>query len=232
MINVRKSADRGHAHHGWLKSAHTFSFADYYDSSHMGFRVLRVINEDLIQGGKGFGMHGHRDMEILTYMLSGSLEHKDSMGNSEIIRPGEIQRMSAGTGVRHSEWNGSDSETAHLLQIWLLPEQNNLEPSYEQKSFEDQLNLKSHVLLASPNREEQSVKIHQDIRLWASRSPSGAPIEIVSSPHRHFWIQVAKGSLSVLGIKLETGDGAAISNQTQLKIEPQSASEFLIFDLP
>lgn len=238
MIQIRKSKERGHASHGWLDSYHTFSFADYYDPQYMGFRVLRVINEDRIEGGQGFPTHPHRDMEIITYVTEGALEHQDSLGNRGVIRPGDVQRMSAGTGIHHSEFNHEKSATTGLLQIWILPDKAGHESSYEQVNFTSQLDSKDLVLVASPNGQEGSVMLHQDMRLYAARWASPRAIEFKTSAGRYAWVQVVKGNVDVVigdgsVHVLSAGDGAAIANETALKIQSSNGgSEFLLFDLP
>ncbi len=233
MIQIRKSKDRGHANHGWLEAKHSFSFADYYDPDHMGFRVLRVINEDKVKGGQGFGTHPHRDMEIVTYLLSGALEHKDSMGTGAVIQPGELQYMSAGSGVLHSEFNHSKTETAHLLQIWLLPNIKGASPAYDQRHFSATEKMGKLKLVVSPDGADGSIRIRQDTRIYASILPVGKETSLKLGKDRHAWIQVARGNISVNGKSLEAGDGAAISDETQLEIKAtDSESELLVFDLP
>jgi redox-sensitive bicupin YhaK (pirin superfamily) len=231
MINVRKSQSRGHANHGWLDSYHTFSFSSYYDPQHIGFRSLRVINEDWIQPTMGFGTHGHRDMEIITYVLDGALEHKDSIGNGSIIRPGEVQRMSAGTGIQHSEFNHSASEAAHLLQIWILPDTQGLPPSYEQKDFAPAQRPGQLVLVAAPDGRDGAVTVHQDMALYAGVLPQGSVVSYALQPQRYAWLQVARGAVDVNGVELETGDGAAVSGETLLKLQAAIDVEVLLFDL-
>jgi redox-sensitive bicupin YhaK (pirin superfamily) len=231
MINIRRSNERGHANHGWLDTHFSFSFADYYDPNFMGFRNLRVINEDFIEPAQGFPKHGHRDMEIITYMISGELSHRDSMGNGETIRPNEVQRMTAGTGVLHSEYS-SPTDKTHLLQIWILPEKKNLQPSYEQKEFgleEKQGNLR---LIASRGGDDGSVHINQDVKVFASVLKSGEQVERELEDGRHAWIQLIRGSIDVNGEKLEAGDGAAVSDEKVLTIQAlDDDTEFLLFDL-
>lgn len=230
MIRIRKAAERGHFDHGWLDTCHTFSFGDFYDPAHMGFRSLRVINDDRVRPGQGFGMHGHRDMEIVTYVLDGALQHKDSLGNGSIIKAGELQRMTAGTGVRHSEFNPSDKETVHLYQIWLLPKRNGLEPSYEELALgEDQRG--QFRLVASPDGVDGSMTIHQDARLYlASLLPGeGVAHEIVRG--RAAWLQVLRGSVNVLGNDLTAGDGVAVTDENAISVQATAASEVLLFDL-
>ncbi len=232
MIQVRKSGDRGHANHGWLKAKHSFSFADYYDPKNMGFSILRVINEDRITGGNGFGAHPHRDMEIITYIIDGALAHKDSMGNAAVIRPGEVQTMSAGTGVRHSEYNELQDQETHLLQIWLLPKQMNVKPSYGQKAFEKVLNEKDVVLVVSPDGREGSIAMNLEADLYASKLKEGKQLEFKLKPGRSAWVQIIAGELTLNSDKLSAGDGAAISDESLLKIESKKDSHFLYFDLP
>jgi quercetin 2,3-dioxygenase len=228
MIQIRHRDERGHFDHGWLNTYHTFSFDRYFDPRYMGFRVLRVINEDRVAPGRGFGTHPHRDMEIITYILEGALEHKDSMGTGSIIHPGEIQRMSAGTGVTHSEFNPSKEEPVHLLQIWILPEAKGIEPSYEQKEFSrDDLRGKLR-LIAARAPEQGAVKIHQDVRLFATIL-DGETVKHRLATDRFAWIQVARGAIELNGMKLQAGDGAAVSESSSLEIS--GSGEALIFDL-
>lgn len=232
MITLRKSLDRGHANHGWLDSYHTFSFADYYDPNHMNCSVLRVINEDKIDAGTGFGTHGHQEMEIITYIIEGALEHKDSMGNQTIIKPGEVQRMSAGTGIKHSEYNPSIDLPVHLLQIWLLPEKKAITPSYDQKSFTEALLTNKLVLVASKDGLENSVSINQDVKMYACRSKISGVEKLTITPNRTFWIQLIKGSLSANDLQMKPGDGATFKNEEFMQLLWQPESEFIIFDLP
>jgi redox-sensitive bicupin YhaK (pirin superfamily) len=231
MLNVRKATDRGHAQHGWLDSFHTFSFADYYDPKHMGFRALRVINEDRVQPAQGFGRHSHRDMEIVTYVIEGALAHQDSLGNGSVIRPGDVQRMSAGRGISHSEYNHSDSELVHFLQIWLLPEQAGLPPSYEQKHFAESERAGRLRLVASRDAREGSVRLHQDVALYAGLLAAAEKASLALAPGRHAWVQVVRGALDVDGTTLEAGDGAALSGSPRLDLVARKASELLVFDL-
>lgn len=231
MITIRKAEDRGHANHGWLDSYHTFSFANYYDPSYMGFRSLRVINEDRVSAGKGFGMHGHRDMEIITYVLEGSLEHKDSIGTGSVIKPGEVQRMSAGTGIMHSEFNHSKTDSVHLLQIWLLPEKQGLSASYEQRDFFPAKKPGKLHLVAAKDGREGALTVHQDVDLYAAVLEPNQGVSYTLKPQRHAWIQVARGPISLNGLLLEKGDGAAISEETEIVIEATTDAEFLLFDL-
>lgn len=230
MITIRKSSDRGGANHGWLDTKHTFSFSDYQDPQHMGFRSLRVINEDRIVPGAGFPKHSHRDMEIVSYVLQGALEHSDSMGTGSIIRPGDVQRMSAGTGVAHSEYNHSKTEGARFLQIWILPETKGSPPGYEQKSFANDRDNKLR-LVASRNGEDGSVTVAQNMRLWASVLQPNVQLTHEPGSYKFGWIQVANGSVDVNGQRLDQGDGAAISDESRLTIKALSAAELLVFDL-
>ena len=231
MINIRRSKERGHANLGWLDTNFTFSFADYYDPQFMGFRDLRVINEDRIEPAQGFPKHGHRDMEIITYVISGELSHQDSMGNGETVRPHEVQRMTAGTGVLHSEYS-SETDKTHLLQIWILPEKKNLQPGYEQKIFAPEEKQGKLRLVASRGGDDGSVHINQDVSLYASILKSGEEVSHGLAERRHAWIQLISGSLEINGEILNAGDGAAISEETGLKIKSLAeSSEFLLFDL-
>jgi redox-sensitive bicupin YhaK (pirin superfamily) len=231
MITIRKAQDRGHFDHGWLDTYHTFSFADYYDPAHMGFRNLRVINEDRVIPARGFGTHPHRDMEIVTYVLEGSLEHRDSMGNGSVIRPGEVQRMSAGTGITHSEFNASKTDRVHLLQIWLLPAERGIRPEYEQKEFPPAELDGRFRLVASPDGRNGSVAIHTDAALYAGRFGAKVTGELPLGTARHAWVQVARGTVRVNGHELTAGDGAAFSEEPSVLIEGIEASELLVFDL-
>jgi redox-sensitive bicupin YhaK (pirin superfamily) len=231
MITIRKNEQRGHADHGWLDTYHTFSFANYYDPHHMGFRDLRVINEDRVKGGGGFGTHPHRDMEIITYVLEGALEHRDSMGNGSAIRSGDVQRMSAGTGVAHSEYNASQTETVHFMQIWLLPERRGITPGYEQKHFSDEEKLGRLRVIASPDGRDGSVAINQKVELYASILEPGASVIHESAEGRHAWLQVASGAVTLNGTPLAAGDGAAISDEKRIEIAAADRSEVLLFDL-
>ncbi len=228
---IRKSSERGHFNHGWLDTYHTFSFADYHDPRFMGFRSLRVINEDRVEPGMGFPTHSHRDMEIITYILEGELEHKDSMGNAGKIRPGEVQRMSAGRGVTHSEYNPSSKEGVHLLQIWILPDKKSIEPEYEQKKFAESKIKSKLCLVASADGRDGSVLVHQDVRLYVAALGAGQAIEYSLDPGRHAWIQAARGEISVNGQILHAGDGAAVSGERLMRISSQKESEILLFDL-
>ncbi|HEX9918211.1 MAG TPA: pirin family protein [Pyrinomonadaceae bacterium] len=231
MISVRNAAARGHFEFGWLNTYHTFSFGEYYDPRNMGFRSLRVINEDYVRAGHGFPTHPHRDMEIITYVLQGALEHKDSMGNGTVIVPGEVQRMSAGTGVRHSEKNSSTTEDVHLLQIWIIPQEQGLAPGYEQKMFAADEKRGRLRLIASDDGRDGSVTIHQDAQLYAALLEPGQEVAHELKPGRHAWAQVARGAVEVTGQLLRQGDGAAISDEAQLLIAGREASEVLLFDL-
>lgn len=231
MITVRPAKERGGANHGWLDTRHTFSFSSYYDPRHMGFRALRVINEDRVAPGQGFGAHGHSDMEILSYVVSGGLEHRDSMGNGAVVRPHEWQRMSAGTGVRHSEANASDSEPVHFYQIWVLPEAQGIRPGYEQKLFAPEEKSGRLRLVASREGGEGSLKIHQDVSVYNSLLPAGSEVEHRLGEGRHAWVQVVRGAVTVNGAALAEGDGAAVSAETSLAVRAQEDAEIILFDL-
>ena len=231
MITVRRSNERGHFDHGWLNTYHTFSFDQYYDPRYMGFRDLRVINEDFVAAGRGFPKHGHRDMEIITYILEGALKHEDSMGNGSVIRPGDVQRMTAGTGVRHSEQNASDQDRVHLLQIWILPNTVGLEPGYEQKAFTEDERRGRLRLIASEDGREGSVLVHQDVSLFASVLPAGEEVEHTMDQSRYAWIQVARGAVEVNGEKADHGDGLVVAGESSLRIRAQEDAEVLLFDL-
>jgi quercetin 2,3-dioxygenase len=231
MIQVRKAAERGRFDHGWLDTYHTFSFADYYDPAHMGFRSLRVINDDRVQPGQGFGMHGHRDMEIVTYVLEGALQHRDSMGNGSVIRAGELQHMTAGAGVRHSEFNPSDKEVVHLYQIWLLPEREGLTPSYDQRAFSEDERQGRLRLVASPEGADGSLTIRQDARLYLSSLSTGESVNHELQAGRHAWLQVLRGRVKVNGALLETSDGAAISDERHVTVVGGHGAEVMLFDL-
>jgi redox-sensitive bicupin YhaK (pirin superfamily) len=231
MITVRRSADRGHFDHGWLDTRHTFSFADYRDPRFMGFRSLRVINQDRVAPGQGFGTHPHRDMEIVSYVLSGALSHRDSMGNGSTIRPGDVQRMTAGTGVTHSEFNGSDDHPVHFLQIWILPERPGLPPGYEQRTFPDAEKRGRLRLVASRDGAEGSVTIHQDARILAALLAPGEEVRHGIGPGRHAWVQVLSGEVELEGERLAPGDGAAISASPEVAIRAVRDAEVLLFDL-
>ena len=231
MITLRRSEERGGGNHGWLNTKHSFSFSDYYDPKFMGFRSLRVINEDWVQPGHGFPTHPHRDMEIITYVLEGALEHKDSLGTGSVIRPGDGQRMSAGTGIRHSEANPSQKESVHLLQIWITPDKQGHKPGYEQKEFRADEKRGKLRLLASPDGRDGSVTIHQDAKLYVSLLEPGEAVEHKLESGRHAWLQVAKGAVELNGKPLHPGDGAAISDELQLRIKATDSAEILLFDL-
>jgi len=231
MIRIRRSEERGHAQHGWLDSRHTFSFAEYHDPAHMGFRDLRVINEDRVQPARGFATHSHRDMEIVSVVLGGELAHRDSMGNGTTIRPGEVQRMSAGTGVTHSEMNPSPTEIAHFLQIWILPERSGLAPGYEQKAYPPDARRNELVLVGSRDGREGSVTIHQDVSLWLGRFDAREGATLPLGTGRHGWAQVARGAALVNGHALRAGDGAALSEEGSIVLEATEPAEVLVFDL-
>jgi quercetin 2,3-dioxygenase len=231
MIRIRRADDRGRTELGWLDSRHTFSFGDYRDPAHAGFRSLRVLNDDRVAPGSGFGTHGHRDMEILSYVLDGALEHRDSMGNGSVIRPGDVQRMTAGTGVSHSEFNPSPDEAVHLLQIWILPSAKKLAPGYEQKFFSDEERTGRLRLIASEDGSEGSVRIHQDARLYAAIIDAGDTLTHELKADRYGWLQVARGSVGLNDLELKQGDGAAISQESELTIAARDQAEVLLFDL-
>ena len=231
MITIRPANERGGADHGWLDTKHTFSFSDYYDPRHMGFRHLRVINEDRVAPGRGFGSHGHRDMEILSFVVSGGLGHRDSMGKSEVIRPHEWQRMTAGTGVRHSEMNASKTEPVHFFQIWIMPEAESIAPGYEQKLFAPEEKTGRLRLVASRDGREGSLKIHQDVSVYTALLKGGEAVEHRLEPGRHAWLQVVKGTVELNGTRLGVGDGAAISEETALTINAAEEAEIMLFDL-
>lgn len=231
MIRVRPRDERGYFDHGWLKTYHTFSFGEYQDSEHMSFRSLRVMNEDWIAPGQGFGTHPHRDMEIVTYVLTGALEHKDSMGNGSVLRPGEFQRMSAGTGITHSEFNPSATEPVHLYQIWLFPRERGLSPSYEQRAFADTERENRLRLVASADGADGALTIQQDARIYLATLSSDRALSHALPADRHGWLQVLRGSVTLNGQSLEAGDGAAISEETELTIVAQQPAEIMLFDL-
>ena len=232
MIRVLPSSDRFHTDAGWLDSRHTFSFADHYDPERVGFRALRVINDDRVQPARGFGSHSHRDMEIITYVLSGKLAHKDSLGNGSVIRPGDVQRMSAGTGVVHSELNPSPTEPVHFLQIWIVPERTGVQPGYEQKSFPAQERSGKLRLLASPDAREGSVKINQEAKVYGALLGKGERAALDLQPGRRAWVQVARGAVDLNGEKLGAGDGASLTGERKLALEGTAPAEVLVFDLP
>jgi redox-sensitive bicupin YhaK (pirin superfamily) len=231
MINIRKSNERGRANHGWLDTHFTFSFADYFDPEHVQFRTLRVMNDDRVAGGGGFPMHPHRDMEIVTYVLEGALEHRDSMGNGSVIKPGDVQYMSAGSGVTHSEFNPSKTEPVHLYQIWMLPEKKGLKPAYDQKNFSETEKRGKLRLLASPDGRDGSLKIRQDNELYATVLGKGDSVKHALKPERHAYVQVARGSVELNGQQLAEGDGAAISAEKAVELTGVRDSEVLLFDL-
>ncbi len=230
-MKTRRAADRGYADHGWLRSFHTFSFADYHDPAHMGFRALRVINEDRVAPGKGFGTHGHRDMEIISYVLEGALEHKDSMGTGSVIRPGDVQRMSAGTGVTHSEFNASTSDAVHFLQIWIIPDARGHAPGYEQKNFPAEDRRGKLRVVASPDGRDGSVSLHQDAVLYAALLGEGETTVHEVKAGRGAWVHVAKGTIDLGGTVLEAGDAAEIEEPGNLVLTGKEDAEVLVFDL-
>jgi redox-sensitive bicupin YhaK (pirin superfamily) len=231
MLTLRKAADRGHADHGWLNTYHTFSFSTYRDPQHVHFRALRVMNEDFVAPGQGFGTHPHDNMEIVTYVLEGALEHRDSMGNGEVLRPGEFQRMSAGTGITHSEFNPSPTEPVHLYQIWLFPAERDVEPSYEQKRFDEAGRENRLQLVASPGADEGSLRINQDARIYLANLDGGQTVRHELAPGRHAWLQVLRGNVTLNGEDLKTSDGAALSDEPQLTITATGPAEVMLFDL-
>ena len=230
MLTLRPADERGHADHGWLQSAHTFSFADYFDPQHMGFRSLRVINDDTVAGGGGFGMHPHRDMEILTYVLRGALRHRDSMGNTAVMRAGDAQQMSAGTGVRHSEFNDSPTEPVRLMQIWILPEIKGVKPSYAEKSLATAAPGQLH-LIASKGGRDGSLPLHQDCDVWLAKFAGGEKVLHTLKPQPHAWLQVAEGDVDLNGTTLHEGDGVAVSDETVLTLTARQPAQVLVFDL-
>jgi redox-sensitive bicupin YhaK (pirin superfamily) len=231
MITIRKSEDRGHFDFGWLDTYHTFSFDQYYDPAHTHFRSLRVINEDRVQPAHGFPTHSHRDMEIITYILSGALEHRDSMGNGSVIRPGDVQRMSAGLGVSHSEFNPSDAEAVHLLQIWILPQSQGLPPSYEEKHFSEEERRGRLRLIAASDGRDGSVTIHQDAQVYATVLDAGQTVVHRLDENRYAWVQVARGTIRLAEVELKQGDGAAVRKESELVITAHDQAEVLLFDL-
>ncbi len=231
MIRIRRALERGHANHGWLDTYHTFSFASYYDPAHRGFRTLRVINEDRVAAGHGFGMHEHADMEIVSYVLDGALEHKDSMGNGEVLHPGEFQRISAGTGIAHSEFNPSKEQPTHFYQIWLYPHTKGLAPSYEQKRFESTGLQNQLRLVAAPDGADGALTIHQDARIYLARLDAHHNVSLELAPGRHAWLQVLRGSVTLNGQALSTSDGAAVSEEPQLQVVATNDAEIMLFDL-
>jgi len=232
MTELRRATDRGHANHGWLDSWHSFSFADYHDPAHMGFGPLRVINEDRVQPGMGFGTHGHRDMEIISYVLEGALEHKDSMGNGSVIRPGNVQRMSAGTGVRHSEYNPSASAGVHFLQIWIEPAERGVAPGYEEKNFDAASKRGRLRLIASPDGREGSVTIHQDALVYAALLDGAETATQSLAPGRRLYVHVARGEVTANGQKLQAGDALKTTGEGAIRLESGRNSEVIVFDLP
>jgi redox-sensitive bicupin YhaK (pirin superfamily) len=232
MIQIRKSGERGHAMHGWLDSYHTFSFANYYDPKFTGFRSLLVINEDRVKPGQGFGKHGHQDMEIISYVLEGELAHKDSLGSGSVLHPGDFQRMSAGTGVKHSEFNHSNENEVHFLQIWIEPKESGIQPSYEEKTFSSEAKKNQFRLIASPTGEGNSLTLHQDAKVFATVLETGKEVSHSLGQSRYGWIQIARGSIVLNGIELQKGDGAAIYDEPSLRVIASQPSEFLFFDLP
>jgi quercetin 2,3-dioxygenase len=232
MQEIRRSNERGYADHGWLKSFHTFSFADYFDPKHVEFGALRVINEDRVAPGQGFGAHGHRDMEIISYVLEGELAHKDSTGGESTIRPGDVQRMSAGAGVVHSEFNPSRTEGVHFLQIWIQPNARGIEPGYEEKRFEPEEKRGRLRLIASPDRAEGSVLIHQDARVYAGLFDAGESEQLGLQSHRRVYVHVARGRVTANGVKLDAGDALKLTDTAQLTLEDGAGAEVLVFDLP
>jgi redox-sensitive bicupin YhaK (pirin superfamily) len=231
MITVRRADERGHADHGWLNTYHTFSFSTYHDPRHMRFRSLRVMNEDFVAPGEGFGTHPHDNMEIVTYVLEGALEHKDSMGNGEVLRPGEFQRMTAGTGITHSEFNPSRDKPVHLYQIWIFPEERGLQPSYEQKRFPEEERRDRFRLVASRNAEDGSLLIHQDARIYLASLTDTTRLTHELTAGRHAWLQVLRGAVALNGQKLQTSDGAAVSDEKLLSVEAAGDAEVMLFDL-
>jgi redox-sensitive bicupin YhaK (pirin superfamily) len=231
MIQIRRAAERGHFDHGWLDTYHTFSFADYHDPRHMGFRSLRVVNEDHVAPGQGFGTHSHRDMEIVSYVLEGALAHKDSMGNGSVIVPGDVQYMSAGTGVRHSEFNASKADTTHFVQIWILPDRNGCAPRYDQKRFEEKEKLGRLRLVASPDGQDGSIALRRDVKLYASVLEPGQSVSLDLQNGRHAWVQVLRGKLGANGHELSAGDGLAVSSEPRVTLAAGEKSELLLFDL-
>ena len=231
MMNLRKSEERGHFNHGWLKSAHTFSFAGYFDPKHVHFRKLRVINEDKVSPSQGFPLHSHRDMEIISYIVSGSMEHRDSMGNVEILGPGHVQQMTAGRGISHSEYNHSPSDDLHFLQIWVMPERSGLDAGYKIKDFSEAFQSGTPILLVSPDENDDALTINQDLRLYRYQLESEEKASFNLNPGRHVWIQMVKGCMLLDGVSLKAGDGAAVSDQTEIHMHGKEKAEFLLFDL-
>jgi redox-sensitive bicupin YhaK (pirin superfamily) len=232
MITVRPSSERGQGQYGWLDTRHTFSFNNYHDFKHTSFRVLRVMNEDWIAPGQGFGTHGHRDMEIVTYVLEGAVAHKDSLGNGSVLRPGEFQRMTAGTGIEHSEFNPSESEPAHLYQIWLFPERRGLTPSYDQRAFPEVERQGKLRVVASPDGRDGSLTIHQDAEIFLATLDAGNDVAHKLAPGRHAWVQVLRGAVTLQDVSLSVGDGAAVSDQSLVALKAAQPAEVMVFDLP
>jgi len=232
MLMLRRSQERGYASHGWLSSYHTFSFANYYDPAHMGFGPLRVINEDRIDGGSGFGRHPHQDMEIISYVVDGALAHQDSMGNKAIIRPGEVQRMSAGTGVFHAEMNHEADKVTHFFQIWIMPNERGVKPSYGQKDFSEALEREGLVLVVSPDGRDGSISIHQDAAVYLARLRAGASLHFGLKKERGLWLQLVKGRVELQGEILSAGDGASLTNEDVLELVGHTDAEVILFDLP
>ncbi len=231
MLTVRRAEDRGAAEFGWLDSRHSFSFGDYYDPAHMGFGPLRVINEDRVRPSAGFPTHGHRDMEIITYVIDGALEHQDSTGTGSVIRPGDLQRMSAGTGIRHSEYNASAADPVHFLQIWVIPERLNLAPGYEQKTFPEDTRRNTLRLIGSPDGRDGSITIHQDVDLYASLLAKDESVRHATKPERKIWVQVARGQITVNGTEAAAGDGVALDGIDEVVVTAASEADFLLFDM-
>ena len=232
MLQKRPAKERGHGNHGWLDTRHTFSFNDYYDPDHMGFRVLRVINEDRVQPGQGFGTHGHQDMEIISYVLEGALAHKDSLGSGSVLRPGEFQSMTAGTGIRHSEFNPSETELVHFYQIWIVPDRRGLPPRYDQRSFPEAERHDRLRLVASPDGRDRSLSIHQDVEVFLASLDEGRQVAHELEPGRYAWLQVLHGAVQVNNLALAAGDGVAVSDETSLTVMASKPSEVMLFDLP
>jgi len=232
MMRIRKAAQRGGANHGWLDTAHTFSFADYHDPAHMGFRALRVINEDRVAPGTGFGAHPHREMEILTYVLQGALQHRDSLGHGSVLGPGELQRISAGTGVQHSEFNPDEQQPVHFYQIWIVPERRGLPPSYEQKRFDPAQKRNRLQLVASPDGQDGSLSIRQDARVYLAELTPGATVTHSLATGRHAWLQLVRGRVRIGEQTLQTSDGLAVSDEPTLTLQAEDEAEVILFDLP
>lgn len=230
-IALRPAEARGHADHGWLRTHHTFSFAHYYDAAHMGFRALRVINDDVVRPGTGFGTHGHRDMEIISYVVRGALAHEDTTGGTGVLRRGDVQHMSAGTGVRHSEFNASHQDDVRFLQIWILPQSQGLAPSYEQKSFPDRVKRNTLTLIAAPGGQDGALPVHQDVRVYASLLDGGVSLDHKVDHGRGIWVQVVEGTVTVNGTALKSGDGLALEDVASVNVSAQAQAEFLLFDL-